>query len=175
MDEKEEKLIKRRLHPELTNDELGELGRKIIDVCKNLDWEESVTPYGAVGILARILDDRKLQLAKFPKLIESQDPNELGRSKYHKHIDDCGDFRDALQWGLVRIIAGEIMVYGELPHGTKVGNLLDAKIKKRPEDFRMGYLITHCPFCGLKLFQLREKTQETPEVDNGWGLREELD
>jgi hypothetical protein len=58
----------------------------------------------------------------------------------------CDAMEDALRWGLLKEVHGEIVIVGPLPKGAKAGNVLTGEAYD-PRRFRMGMALRHCPWC----------------------------
>lgn len=76
----------------------------------------------------------------------------------HPHGKDCKNFADALKWGIIIIIEGEPQIAGKMPEGVKAGNVITGE-KYDPATFGMNMVITHCPFCGIKIFELKKEEE----------------
>ena len=58
----------------------------------------------------------------------------------------CEEMRMALEWKLLQVVHGEVVVLGKLPKGAKAGNVLTGE-PYDPATFTMGQSLRFCPWC----------------------------
>lgn len=72
----------------------------------------------------------------------------------------CDSMKSGLEWGLLHVVYGEVVLMGSLPKGAKAGNVLTGEAYD-PRKFRMGLALTLCPWCGEPLPRPDLEEEET--------------
>ena len=68
----------------------------------------------------------------------------------HPHCLVCESFEQSFDFGLIKIIEGEVLIQSRLPKDADIGNIITNE-KYNPDEYIMGLAIKYCPFCAENL------------------------